>query len=145
MHIESILTAKGSEVKTIKPDARVADAVQRMRNERVSALVVSEDGSTIAGIVSDRGIMNAIADDGIGVMERQIGSIMTQKVFTCQRGDRVASIMAMMTSRRIRHIPVVDGEGQLTGIVSIGDVVKHHLDEIQQEADGLRQYISASW
>lgn len=145
MNIETILSAKGSEVRTVRPETVIAEAVRRMRSERVGALVASEDGATIVGIISDRGIMNAIADDGIGVMERQVADVMTKEVFTCQRDDRVASIMALMTARRIRHIPVVDGEQRLVGIVSIGDVVKHHLDEIQQEAVSLREYISAPW
>ncbi|MFZ1429853.1 MAG: CBS domain-containing protein [Geminicoccaceae bacterium] len=145
MNIETILSAKGSEVRTVRPETVIAEAVRRMRSERVGALVASEDGATIVGIISDRGIMNAIADEGIAVMERQVGDVMTKEVFTCQRDDRVASIMALMTARRIRHIPVVDGEKRLVGIVSIGDVVKHHLDEIQQEAVSLREYISAPW
>jgi len=145
VNIESILTGKGSEVRTIRPEATIAEAVRRMRVERVGALVASDDGATIVGIISDRGIMNAIADDGIEVMQRQVGDVMPREVFTCPRVDRVGTIMAMMTARRIRHIPVVDASGHLTGIVSIGDVVKHHLDEIQSEADGLREYISAPW
>lgn len=145
MYIETILSVKGNEVRTVRPETVIAEAVRRMRAERVGALVASEDGVTIVGIISDRGIMNAIADDGIGVMDRQVADVMTKEVFTCQRDDRVASIMGLMTARRIRHIPVVDGEKRLVGIVSIGDVVKHHLDEIQQEAVSLREYINAPW
>ena len=100
MNIETILSAKGSEVRTVRPETVIAEAVRRMRSERVGALVASEDGATI---------------------------------------------MALMPARRIRHIPVVDGEKRLVGIVSIGDVVKHHLDEIQQEAVSLREYISTPW
>ena len=144
MNIQTILSVKGNEVRTVRPETVIAEAVRRMRAERVGALVASEDGATIVGIISDRGIMNAIADDGIGVMDRQVADVMTKEVFTCQRDDRVASIMGLMTARRIRHIPVVDDEKRLVGIVSIGDVVKHHLDEIQREAADLREYISGS-
>jgi CBS domain-containing protein len=112
-----------------------------MREERVGALVVSEDGRTIAGIVSDRGIMNELADRGVEVLQRQVRDVMTKEVFTCSRGDSVGAIMAAMTERRIRHIPVVEEDGRLCGIVSIGDVVKHRLDEIQREADEMREYI----
>jgi CBS domain-containing protein len=143
MDIESILAAKGREVRTIKPEAKVAEALHRMRRERVGALVVSEDGATIAGIVSDRGIMYAIVDRGVEVLDQPVGGIMTREVFTCSRRERVSAIMALMTERRIRHIPVVE-DGRLCGIISIGDVVKHRLDEIQGEADAMRSYITGA-
>jgi CBS domain-containing protein len=132
MDIESILAGKGREVRTIMPDATIAEAVDRMRKEWIGALVVSEDGARIAGIISDRGIMNAIADHGVAVMNERVHSVMTKEVFTCVSRDRVSAIMAAMTIRRIRHIPVVEKNGRLCGIVSIADVVKHRLDEIQR-------------
>jgi CBS domain-containing protein len=142
MNVESILMGKGREVRTIRPDATVADAVHRMRAERVGALVVSEEGTRIVGIISDRGIIELIADRGTGVMNELVGSVMTSEVFTCAAQDEVSAIMATMTHRRIRHIPVVERDGQLCGIISIGDVVKHRIDEIQMEADSMREYIS---
>jgi CBS domain-containing protein len=142
MDIESILSVKGREVRTIRSGAKVAEAVRRMHQERVGALVVSEDGRTIDGIISDRGIMNAIAERGVEVMNETVGSMMTREVFTCTSHDHVSAIMALMTERRIRHIPVLDGDGRLNGLVSIGDVVKHRLDEIQLEAESMREYIS---
>ena len=144
MIIESILKSKGSEVRTIAPDATVAETLHRMRHDRIGAVVVSEDQTTIAGIISDRGIMDAIADRGVEVLGELVGSVMTRKVFTCSRHDRVSAIMALMTNRRVRHIPVVENDGRLCGIVSIGDVVKHQLDEIQREAEAMREYISGS-
>jgi CBS domain-containing protein len=144
MIIESILAVKGREVRTIRAEATVAEAVRRMRAETVGALVVSDDDVQIRGIVSDRGIMNAIADRGVAVLNERIGDMMTREVFTCVPEDHVSAIMGLMTQRRIRHIPVVDTQGQLCGIISIGDVVKHRLDEIQREADALREYISGS-
>ena len=141
MNIESILAGKGREVRTIGPSAAVEEAVHRMREERVGALVVSEDGETIAGIISDRGIMNELADRGVEVLRRQVRDVMTKEVFTCSRGDSVGAIMAAMTERRIRHIPVVEEDGRLCGIVSIGDVVKSRLDEIEREAEEMREYI----
>jgi CBS domain-containing protein len=144
MNIESILAVKGREVRTIRPEATVAEAVRRMRAETVGSLVVSDDDVRIHGIVSDRGIMNAIADRGVAAMNERIGNMMTKEVFTCSPEDRVSAIMGLMTQRRIRHIPVVDSQGQLCGIISIGDVVKHRLDEIQREADALREYISGT-
>jgi CBS domain-containing protein len=144
MNIDMILTRKGHAVLTVAASTTVVEAIQRMRNDRVSALVVSEDGAMIDGIVSDRGLMNALADQGTAVLDRPLGDVMTRDVFTCSRSDSVGAIMAAMTDRRIRHIPVVEEDGRLCGIVSIGDVVKHHLDEIQREASELREYISGS-
>jgi signal-transduction protein with cAMP-binding, CBS, and nucleotidyltransferase domain len=141
MHVEVILAVKGREVRTIRPDATIGEAVQRMYRERVGALVVSEDGVRIGGIISDRGIMNAIAERGTAVMEDKVANVMTSEVYTCSCHDDVSDIMAAMTNRRIRHIPVVQDD-QLTGIISIGDVVKHRIDEIQLEADAMREYIS---
>ena len=88
--------------------------------------------------------MNAIADHGVDVVNERVHSVMTKEVFTCVSRDRVSAIMAAMTIRRIRHIPVVENNGRLCGIVSIGDVVKHQLDEIQREADAMREYISGT-
>lgn len=144
MKIESILAVKGREVRTIRPETPVGEAVRRMREERVGALVVTQGTDRIAGIVSDRGILWALAERGTGVLDQPVRSVMTQEVFTCRAEDAVSSIMAAMTQMRIRHIPVVDAEGGLAGIVSIGDVVKHHLDEIQAEADAMRDYISGA-
>jgi CBS domain-containing protein len=144
MNIDMILTRKGHAVLTVAASTTVVEALKRMRIDRVSALVVSEDGAMIDGIVSDRGLMNARADQGTAVLDRPLGDVMTRDVFTCSRSDSVGAIMAAMTDRRIRHIPVVEEDGRLCGIVSIGDVVKHHLDEIQREASELREYISGS-
>lgn len=144
MIIESILKSKGSEVRTIEPDATVAETLHRMRHERIGALVVPEDKTSIAGIISDRGIMDAIVDRGVEVLSERVGNVMTREVFTCSRHDRVSAVMALMTNRRIRHVPVVERDGRLCGIISIGDVVKHQLDEIQREADAMREYISGS-
>jgi CBS domain-containing protein len=144
MIIESILKSKGNGVRTIAPEATVAETLHCMRHDRIGAVVVSEDQTTIAGIISDRGIMDALADRGVEVFGELVGSVMTRKVFTCSRHDHVSAIMALMTNRRVRHIPVVETDGRLCGIVSIGDVVKHQLDEIQREAEAMREYISGS-
>ena len=144
MIIESILMSKGNELRTIAPDVTVAETLHRMRGERIGALVVSEDKTSIAGIISDRGIMDAIVDRGVEVLSERVGRVMTREVFTCSRHDRVSAVMALMTNRRIRHVPVVEHDGRLCGIISIGDVVKHRLDEIQREADAMREYISGS-
>jgi CBS domain-containing protein len=144
MNVEAILAAKGREVRTVAPEATVGEALRRMRAERVGALVVSPDGTTVGGIVSDRDVLYAIADRGVAALGEPVSAAMTAEVFTCSAGDRVGALMATMTDRRIRHIPVVGGDGRLGGIVSIGDVVKHHLDEVRGEADAMREYIAGA-
>ena len=106
--------------------------------------MVSENGTDLVGILSDRDILYAIADHGTDVLGESVGSVMTAKVFTCSREDRVSAIMALMTDRRIRHVPVVEEDGRLCGMVSIGDMVKQRLDEIQGEADAMREYVTST-
>lgn len=142
MDIEAILSVKGRAVSTIRPEVPVGEAMRRMRAERIGALVISEDDRRILGIISDRGILHAITERGVGVLEDRIDGIMAREVFTCSPRDRVGSIMRLMTDRRIRHVPVVDTGGQLYGLISIGDVVKHRLDEVQREAEAMRDYIA---
>ena len=144
MNVEHILARKGREVKTIRPNVSVAEALRRLRAEGIGSLVVSENGTNLAGILSDRDILNAIADHGIDVLGESVRSVMTERVFTCSREDRVSALMALMTDRRIRHIPVVEKDGRLCGMVSIGDVVKQRLDDIQSEADALREYVTSA-
>jgi CBS domain-containing protein len=143
MNVEHILARKGREVRTIEPDASLGDALQRLRAERIGALVVSGNGTDLLGILSDRDILDAIADHGTDVLGESVGSVMTAKVFTCSREDRVGRIMALMTDRRIRHVPVLE-DGQLCGMISIGDVVKQRLDEIEGEAAALREYVTSA-
>ena len=143
MNVEHILARKGREVRTIAPGASLADALQRLREERIGALVVSGSGADLLGILSDRDILDAIADRGTDVLRESVGAVMTSKVFTCSREDRVSRIMALMTDRRIRHVPVVE-DGRLCGMVSIGDVVKQRLDEIEGEAAALREYVTSA-
>ncbi|HEX2528006.1 MAG TPA: CBS domain-containing protein [Geminicoccus sp.] len=141
MHVDAILGVKGREVRTIGPDVTVEEAMQTLHRSRISSLVVSRDGREIQGIISDRGIMNLIAERGVGVMSEPVERVMTREVITCSLQDDLSAIMGTMTNRRIRHIPVVK-DGQLCGLISIGDVVKYRIDEIQTEADAMREYIS---
>jgi CBS domain-containing protein len=115
-----------------------------LRDERVGALVVSADGATVAGIVSDRDVLHAIADRGVGRARRAGRRGDDQGGGHLLAGDRVGALMATMTDRRIRHIPVVGADGRLGGLVSIGDVVKHRLDEVRGEADAMREYIAGA-
>ncbi len=142
MKVEEILRRKGSEVKTIRPDASVATLAQRLRLERVGALVVSEDGARIAGIVSERDLVHGLAEHGARCLAQTVADLMTVRVVTCGPDDRVSQIARLMTDYRIRHLPVVEGT-RLIGLVSIGDVVKNRIAEMELEAEVLRDMAMA--
>lgn len=144
MDIRRILARKGNDVETIGPRATIGEAIDRMVEMGISALVVTEDGTTITGIVSDRGIVRAMASRGSDVLRDRIDTVMTADVITCIPDDSIESVMQTMTARRIRHIPVVDDDSLLIGLVSIGDVVKHRLDEMADETEAMREYIAGS-
>ena len=141
MNVETILRDKGAWVATIRPDATIAAAVDMLNRERVGALVISEDGAAVAGVLSERDIVRALGRFGEDLLSRPVDEIMTRDVITCEPGDTVGELMSEMTNRRIRHLPVVV-EGRLRGIVSIGDVVKNRLDEVEFEASSLRSFIA---
>jgi CBS domain-containing protein len=143
LNVETILRNKGNRVATIRPEATVADAVDMLNRERIGALVVSEDGARVDGILSERDIVMALGDHGGDLMSRPITAIMTRNVITCEPSDSVGELMAEMTNRRIRHFPVVSS-GRLCGIVSIGDLVKSRLDEVEFEANSMRSFIAGA-
>jgi CBS domain-containing protein len=140
MQVQGILTVKGNDVATIEPGVTVRDAVARLRERGVGALVVSGDGRSIEGIVSERDIVRRLAD-GAGVLDVQVDAVMTADVRTCGPTDTVDALMALMTEHRIRHVPVVDDDRQLLGIISIGDVVKQRLGDLEGENRALVEYI----
>lgn len=139
MQVRDILAAKDRRVITIRPDATIATAVHRLALERVGALIASEDDLTIAGILSERDIVRGLAETGADIMAtgRRVAELMTRHVATCAPDDKVKAVMAEMTRRRVRHVPVVEG-GRLAGLVSIGDVVKSRLEEMELETGVLR-------
>lgn len=137
MSVGAILKAKGSEVETIAKDATVAEAVDRLRNAEIGALVVSSDGRTVDGVLSERDVVSGLADHGADILSRKVEDVMTSRVATCSPEDGVEKVMLEMTELRARHFPVVEGD-RLVGIVSIGDVVKNRLDEVQLEKNVLR-------
>lgn len=143
MNVETILHNKGSWVATIRPEATIAEAVDMLRHERIGAVVVSQDGESVDGILSERDIVIALADCGTDLLLRCVDDIMTRDVVTCEPDDTVGELMAEMTSRRIRHFPVVT-DGRLCGIVSIGDLVKSRIDEVEFEASSLRSFIAGA-
>ncbi|MBK6870569.1 MAG: CBS domain-containing protein [Kineosporiaceae bacterium] len=142
MRITDVLRGKGGDVATIGPDQTVQALLDALAEHRVGALVVSEDGSTVAGIVSERDVVRHLQARGASLLAQPVRSIMTSEVHTCAPDTYVRDLMVLMTERRVRHVPVVT-DGRMTGIVSIGDVVKHRMGELQSERDHLTAYIQS--
>ena len=140
MNVKSILVTKGGDVITIEPSASLAAAAKLLAERRIGALLVLGPDRRVAGIVSERDIVRALAERGASALDEQVGQVMTRKVVTCTETDTVAEIMERMTAGKFRHVPVIE-QGRLIGIVSIGDVVKHRLHEIENESAALRDYI----
>ena len=140
MIIASILQSKGSEVSTVPPNEKISVVIETLKRQGIGSLVLCDEGSKILGIISERDIIGAIAERGPEVLGLPVGEIATRTVQTCRPDDSIEKVMAIMTKWRIRHLPVVGNEG-LSGIVSIGDVVKFRLEEIASEADALRSYM----
>ncbi len=140
MRINEVLAAKPShEVVTVPPGATVRELVALLSQHNVGALIVSRDGSSVDGIVSERDVVRALRDDE-ALLDAAVSSIMTTDVQTCEREDLVTDLMQVMTEHRVRHLPVVNG-GALEGIISIGDVVKHRMSELEFERDQLDHYV----
>ena len=140
MKIAEVLSAKpAGDVVTITPDAGVRELIAKLAEHNVGALIVSSDGQTVDGIVSERDVVRHLHHDGT-VVNNTVGAIMTEVVETCAPTDTLDELMEVMTRRRFRHVPVVK-DGKLVGIVSIGDVVKHKLSQLQFERDQLDSYV----
>ena len=143
MKVAHILHAKGADVEVVRPDAKVVMAVHRLRMQNVGALVVSRDGMRVEGVLSERDIVRGLARHGADLLDMSVVAVMTRSVPVCSPGDSLTTVMSQMTRTRNRHIPVVE-DGQLCGIVSVGDVVKHRLEEMELEASVLRDAYLAS-
>ncbi len=141
MRVIGVLKGKGSEVATIGPDQTLLSAAAELGQRRIGALVVTGADGSVVGIVSERDIVASIAKGGAASLQRPISEVMTVDVITCSPNDTMEQLMSAMTEQRIRHLPVVD-DGALVGIVSIGDVVKRRVGEIQDEAKALGDYIT---
>ena len=141
MHVEGLLRSKGDAVVTVSATDTVAEVVATLAEHRIGALVVSDDGSRVDGIVSERDVVRALAADGADLLGHEVATIMTREVFTCGMQTTVDELSSSMTERRIRHVPVVVDEA-LVGIVSIGDVVKDRIRDLEAETQTLHEYIS---
>ena len=142
MLVSNLLEGKGTMVVTVTKEATVGDVVADLAHHRVGALVVSPDGVQIQGIVSERDIVKRLSVLHTELLDEPVSSIMSTGVRVCSPGDDVESIMNLMTEHRFRHVPVVEG-GRLVGIVSIGDVVKSRIQELEKDRNELMEYISA--
>jgi CBS domain-containing protein len=137
---DHILERKGRVVTTVTPEATVRAALEALRDANVGALVVSSDGRTVVGILSERDIVRRLADTGAALLDQAVDGLMQRDVHTCTGSDTADHLMHRMSEHRIRHLPVVD-DGVLVGIISIGDVVKTRVDELEREQSQLVDYI----
>jgi CBS domain-containing protein len=142
MKVSSILKAKGAHVETTRPDTTVYTVVWELKLKGIGALVLSEDGKTVLGLISERDIVRGLTEHGSKLLTLPVSEVLTPPVVTCTPEESITAVMARMTNHRVRHLPVLDG-GRLCGIVSIGDVVKYRLDELELEANILRENLMA--
>ena len=143
MHVAAILKEKGRAVETAGLDTTVMDVAARLSARRIGAIVITGAEGGIAGIVSERDIIRVIGQNGASALDWPVSEAMTRAVQTCRESDTIDNLMAVMTARRFRHLPVLEN-GRLSGIISIGDVVKHRVAEVEHEATMMRDYITAS-
>jgi CBS domain-containing protein len=143
MNVTSILAAKGGNVTTIEPTATLAAAATLLAKHRIGAIIVLGAEGRLVGILSERDIVRTIVDGGCDVLDQPVSQAMTRNVATCGPDEPIHSIMERMTQGKFRHMPVLES-GRLTGIISIGDVVKYRLDEMEQESEAMRGYIQTA-
>jgi CBS domain-containing protein len=143
MTVKGILSTKGSQVFSIEPTASLTAAMQQLAAHKVGALLVLGPDRRVIGIVSERDIVRALAEQGPDVLSKPLSHVMTRKVVTCSLTETVGTIMERMTTGKFRHVPVVD-QDQVVGIISIGDVVKYRLHEMERESAALRDYIQTA-
>ena len=137
MKVEAVLAAKGREVATINPSATLATVAQRLRLEGIGALVVLDEDGKLAGMISERDVVHAFAEHRAEAAEIKVADVMARNLVTCRPEDSLTRVLGLMTRHRVRHLPVLEG-GRLVGLISIGDAVKHRLDELELEAAVLR-------
>jgi CBS domain-containing protein len=142
MTIAAILSGKGQEVVSISGDRTVAEAVALLAARRIGAVPVMQ-GDSVAGIFSERDVIYGLEREGAGMLQRRVSEVMTAPALTVSSSESILAALALMTKRRVRHLPVVDG-GRCVGFVSIGDLVKHRIDRIEAEAEAMRSYIQSA-
>jgi CBS domain-containing protein len=143
MNVKTILAAKGGDIYSIEPTADLAAAAKLLSTHRIGAAVIRGAGGRLAGILSERDIVRAISEQGAQALALPVGQAMTRNVTTCSEDDSIADLMEHMTAGKFRHMPVLKG-GKLVGVISIGDVVKQRVEEIERDADAMRDYIQTA-
>lgn len=141
MIVATILRDKGANVVTARPESTISEISKLLHDAKIGAVIVSSDRVRVDGILSERDVIRAIAANGEAALTMSVAEVMTREVVTCTPSDNVAHLMSQMTAGRFRHMPVID-EGALIGIVSIGDVVRVRVEEIENEAEALRTYVT---
>lgn len=139
MTIQAVLGGKGHEIVSVTAETSVRDAVALLDARRIGAMPVIRDGA-VAGIFSERDVIRGLAEQGAASLDRMVGDVMTAPAITVRQADSVLAALSLMTQRRVRHLPVVDGDG-VVGFVSIGDLVKYRIEQIEAEAQAMRAYI----
>jgi CBS domain-containing protein len=143
MNVKNILAAKGGSLMSIEPTATLATAVKTLADHKIGALLVLGPDRRMVGILSERDIVRVLAERGASVLEQPLAQVMTRKVVTCSQSETIGGIMERMTRGKFRHVPVLEQE-QVIGVVSIGDVVKYRLQEMESESAALRDYIQTA-
>lgn len=143
MSVTVILSRKGNDIVTLSPDATLGDAVASLARNRIGAIVVTNGDMGVEGIISERDVVRLIGERGVDVLAEPLAGLMTKAVVTCAPDETVPQIMERMTRGRFRHVPVVSG-GKVVGIISIGDVVKYRVEEMERESTQLRDYIMSA-
>ncbi len=141
MHVAAVLKRKGNRIVSASPDDTVAAVTRLLTEHRIGAVLVMDDDGQPVGILSERDIVRAIARDSAAALDRRAADLMTRDLITATPTDTVADMMAVMTERRIRHVPIVDA-GRVVGVISIGDVVKARIDDAELEVESLRGYVA---
>ena len=144
MQVIHILRQKGREVVFLSSESSLSEAARLLAHKRIGALVIKDEAGRLAGMLSERDVVRALAAESVRALARPVSAYMTRAVATCTEYDTVEDLMEMMTQGRFRHVPVVDELGQIGGLVSIGDVVKMQIEETSREAANLREYIAAA-
>ena len=141
MTVEHILKSKGNRIISVDEGASVMEALAVLKENRIGAVLVMSSGNQIAGVLSERDVVRGLVDGGAALLDSPVSGLMTRDVITCKPADSIDAVMALMTEKRIRHLPVMDG-GSLSGVITIGDVVKQRIAEAEHEADALKEYIA---
>ncbi|MTI42241.1 CBS domain protein [Roseibium hamelinense] len=141
MTVAAILKEKGRDVIAERGETELAEVCKVLGKNKIGAILITDPDGHIEGIVSERDIVRAVGEDGSAALTRPVSSVMTKSVVTCSEDDTVSQVMAKMTAGRFRHVPVVK-DGKVAGVISIGDVVKHKIAQVEQEAEQMRSYIT---